>query len=208
VAEGARLESVYTGNRIVGSNPTLSASLLGPSLRSGFRQRAPAPLRCAQARSRPLSASSSNPTLSARFQRNWLPGPLLRSNIRPYLPRLPMPRIAPAVKAGNHYNPMFLCLEEYPVGKAPHSRTATAAVDGRELQRMFRYCLNRGLHREGEALPKLWANVVIPCPRFLQILVRLRYPDDRQRHGFLNRPALTCSQEMTSEGFCSCRARR
>ena len=25
VAEGARLESVYTGNRIVGSNPTLSA---------------------------------------------------------------------------------------------------------------------------------------------------------------------------------------
>src|ERR1700688_604709 len=28
VAEGARLESVYTGNRIVGSDPTLSASAL------------------------------------------------------------------------------------------------------------------------------------------------------------------------------------
>ena len=28
VAEGARLESVYTGNRIVGSNPTLSASAI------------------------------------------------------------------------------------------------------------------------------------------------------------------------------------
>jgi hypothetical protein len=27
VAEGARLESVYTGNRIVGSNPTPSATL-------------------------------------------------------------------------------------------------------------------------------------------------------------------------------------
>ena len=27
MAEGARLESVYTGNRIVGSNPTPSASL-------------------------------------------------------------------------------------------------------------------------------------------------------------------------------------
>jgi hypothetical protein len=27
VAEGARLESVYTGNRIVGSNPTPSAKL-------------------------------------------------------------------------------------------------------------------------------------------------------------------------------------
>ena len=29
MAEGARLESVYTGNRIVGSNPTLSASIFG-----------------------------------------------------------------------------------------------------------------------------------------------------------------------------------
>jgi hypothetical protein len=28
VAEGARLESVYTGNRIVGSNPTPSANAL------------------------------------------------------------------------------------------------------------------------------------------------------------------------------------
>jgi hypothetical protein len=28
VAEGARLESVYTGNRIAGSNPAPSASLL------------------------------------------------------------------------------------------------------------------------------------------------------------------------------------
>jgi hypothetical protein len=28
VAEGARLESVYTGNRIVGSNPTPSANSL------------------------------------------------------------------------------------------------------------------------------------------------------------------------------------
>jgi hypothetical protein len=27
VAEGARLESVYTGNRIVGSNPTPSATV-------------------------------------------------------------------------------------------------------------------------------------------------------------------------------------
>jgi hypothetical protein len=38
VAEGARLESVYTGNRIVGSNPTLSASirsqLFAPVLKS------------------------------------------------------------------------------------------------------------------------------------------------------------------------------
>ena len=34
VAEGARLESVYTGNRIVGSNPTPSASRLFNEVRS------------------------------------------------------------------------------------------------------------------------------------------------------------------------------
>jgi hypothetical protein len=32
VAEGARLESVYTGNRIVGSNPTPSANSHFPKL--------------------------------------------------------------------------------------------------------------------------------------------------------------------------------
>jgi hypothetical protein len=34
VAEGARLESVYTGNRIVGSNPTPSANGLFATIRS------------------------------------------------------------------------------------------------------------------------------------------------------------------------------
>ena len=34
VAEGARLESVYTGNRIVGSNPTPSASPSSALVRS------------------------------------------------------------------------------------------------------------------------------------------------------------------------------
>ena len=36
MAEGARLESVYTGNRIVGSNPTLSA-MLRPCDRAEWR---------------------------------------------------------------------------------------------------------------------------------------------------------------------------
>src|SRR5215813_4886584 len=50
VAEGARLESVYTGNRIVGSNPTLSASaqLLSTTIVSGRQRFRPAP---AEARS-------------------------------------------------------------------------------------------------------------------------------------------------------------
>ncbi len=104
--------------------------------------------------------------------------------------------------------PMLLNLEKYSVRKAPHSRTATAPVDNRELQWMFRDCLNRGLDRERETLPKLRANVVIPCPPFQQILIRLWCPDDRECHGFLNRPALTCCHGMTSEGFCSCRVIR
>ena len=40
VAEGARLESVYTGNRIVGSNPTLSASIY-PKIRYIAERRCP-----------------------------------------------------------------------------------------------------------------------------------------------------------------------
>ena len=35
VAEGARLESVYTGNRIVGSNPTPSAKIFKPRSTAG-----------------------------------------------------------------------------------------------------------------------------------------------------------------------------
>jgi hypothetical protein len=70
-----------------------------------------------------------------------------------FSPRLPAPRIAPAVEAGDHHDPMLLNLEEYSVGKAPHSRTATAPVDDRELQRMFRYCLNRRFDRQRETLP-------------------------------------------------------
>src|SRR5271168_2621951 len=77
------------------------------------------------------------------------------------LPQLPAPRIAPAVEAGDHHYAMLLNLEEYSVGKAPHSDTATAPVDDRKLQWMFRHCLNRGLDRQRETLAKLRANVVI-----------------------------------------------
>jgi hypothetical protein len=71
------------------------------------------------------------------------------------------------VEAGDHHNPVFLHLEEYSVGEAPHSRAAAATVDGWELQWMFRYLLDRGLNRQCETLRKPGTNVVIPCPRFL-----------------------------------------
>ena len=125
-----------------------------------------------------------------------------------HLPRLPAPRIAPAVEAGDYHNSLLLNLEEYSVWEAPNSRTPTASVDDRELQWSVCDCRNRGLDCQREALPKLRANIVIPSPRFQQILVCLEHPDNREGHGLLNRPALTCSQGMTEEGFCSCRAMR
>src|SRR5271157_5866573 len=78
------------------------------------------------------------------------------------LSRPPTSRIPPAVEAGDHNNPIHLNLEEYSVGKAPHSCTATAPVDDRKLQWMLRDCLNRGLDRQCETLSQLQANVVIP----------------------------------------------
>ena len=79
------------------------------------------------------------------------------------------------MEAGDYDNPMLLNLEEYSVGEPPHYRTATVPVDNRELQWMVGDCLNRDLDRLRETHPKLRAYVVIPCPRFQQILVRLWY---------------------------------
>ena len=83
------------------------------------------------------------------------------------------------MEAGDCHNPMLLNLEEYSVGEPAHSRTATVPVDNGEFQWMLCDCLNRDLDRQRETLPKLRAYVVIPCPRLLQILIRLWYPDDR-----------------------------
>jgi hypothetical protein len=71
------------------------------------------------------------------------------------------------VEAGDHHYPVFLHLEEYSVGEAPHSRAAAAAVDGWELQWMFRYFLDRRFDGQRETFRKPGTNVVIPCPRFL-----------------------------------------
>jgi len=71
------------------------------------------------------------------------------------------------MKAGYHHNPMFLRLEEYPVGETAYSRTPPSSVNDRELHRMFRDGFNRGLDSQRETLPQRWAYVVIPGPRIL-----------------------------------------
>jgi hypothetical protein len=121
--------------------------------------------------------------------------------------QLPSPRIAPAVETRDYDDPMLLNFKEYSVRKPPHTRTPTASVNDK-LQRVFRYCLNCCFDRQRKTLTKLRTNVVVPGPSVQQILIRLWGPDDRQPHGFFNRPDLTCSQGMTSEGFCSCRVIR
>ena len=167
----------------------------GPSLRSGFRQRAPASLTPAKR----LKFKSDRPDQSLRS---------ISRRGKKRLPRLPAPRIAPAMEAGYHHNPMLLHLEEYAIREAPPSRPPTTSVDHGELQGVVCDCLNRGLDRQRENAPQAPGECCHTKTALLQILIRLWDPDDRRCHGFLNRPALTCCHGTTSEGFCSCRAMR
>ena len=112
----------------------------GPSLRSGFRQRAPASLTPAKR----LKFKSDRPDQSLRS---------ISRRGKKRLPRLPAPRIAPAMEAGYHHNPVLLHLEEYAIREAPHSRPPTTSVDHGELQGVVCDCLNRGLDRQRETLP-------------------------------------------------------
>jgi hypothetical protein len=108
------------------------------------------------------------------------------------------------MEAGNHNNLMLLKLENYPVGEAPHSRPSPVTVDDWETQRVFGDCLDC----QRKLLTERRAHIVVPGSRFFHVRVRFRQPYGQQLHGFLNRPALTCSHGITSEGFCSCRAIR
>ena len=112
------------------------------------------------------------------------------------------------METGDYYNPMFLGLEEQTIRETPHSGAATIPVDDRKLQRMFCDCLDRSFDCQGETLPKLRADIVVPRPRIQQIFICLWSPNDGEDHGLLNRPDLTCCHGITSEGFCSWRAMR
>jgi len=47
------------------------------------------------------------------------------------LSQMPSPRIAPAVEAGYHHNPIVLHLEEYAIWEGPHSRPPTVPMHDR-----------------------------------------------------------------------------
>ena len=70
-----------------------------------------------------------------------------------------------------------------------------------EGERITRDDLYGVLRRQSKAHAQVRMNAVVPGERFLQVCIRLRYPDNRQRYCFLNRPALTCSQGTTSSGL-------
>ncbi len=77
------------------------------------------------------------------------------------------------MEAGDNYDLMLLHFKEYSVRKAANSRPASLPVNDGELPWVVRNCPDRVVDRQCKTLPKLWANVVLPCPRVQQILVCL-----------------------------------
>jgi hypothetical protein len=65
-----------------------------------------------------------------------------------------------------------------------------------------------GVYRQSKPHAKVRVNAFVPGECIFQVCIRLRYPYNRQRHCFLNRPALTCSHGMTSSGLRSYWPRR
>ena len=92
---------------------------------------------------------------------------------------------------------MLLKLEEYAIRKddAPRRGGGSGRRRGIAIGRSA-IASTGGFDRQSETLPELRADVVIPCPRFQQILIRLWGPDDRECQGFLKqaRPDLAATE--------------
>ncbi len=109
---------------------------------------------------------------------------------------------------GNHHNTTAFYLEEKTVRKASDAHPAYFRMQRLEGEGVSRNDLYGGIHPQSKPHAKVRVNAFVPCERFLEVCIRFRYPYDRQRHCFLNRPALTCSQGMTSSGLRSYWPRR
>lgn len=114
----------------------------------------------------------------------------------------PMFWVAVSMKTGNHQNSGFFNEEKQAIGEPMHAGSPPSFFQYRIMQRAccdFLHCVNYGLR---EALRKRRAYAFIAGERRFEFGVRLRHPDYRPRHCFLDRPALTSSHEITSAGFC------
>ena len=60
---------------------------------------------------------------------------------------------------------------------------------------------HRRFHWHQEPQAKVGGYALVPGQRFFEVGIRFWYPDDWEVHCFLDRPALTCSQGMTSSGL-------
>ncbi len=109
---------------------------------------------------------------------------------------------------GNHNDAVAFHLEKEAVREAPYASPAYFRMHHLEGEGTSRDDLYSGIHRQSKAHAKVRVNAFVPGECFLQVCIRFRYPYDRQRHCFLNKPALTSSQGMTSSGLRSYWPRR
>lgn len=106
------------------------------------------------------------------------------------------------MEASDHDYASFFDEEEQPVRKPAHSGSPPLFFHDGILERRVRDAFNGILNSLRETLRKFRADALIVRQGFFQFRVRFGQPKNGARHRRLNRPALTCSQEMTSEGFC------
>ncbi len=119
------------------------------------------------------------------------------------LAKLPVFRVPLTVKASDHYNPGFFYQKKDPVRKAMYSCTVPACIYDSKALRPCKNRLDSLFYRLGETHPELGTNALISRKRLSEFCISLREPNDWQCHRFLNRSALTCSQGITPNGFCS-----
>jgi hypothetical protein len=81
------------------------------------------------------------------------------------------------VEAGDHNNSVLLHLKENAVRKPSYSRSSSAPMNDRELQRSLGDGLYRSLDCDCKALAKFQSNFVIPRPRLPKFRGGLGHPE-------------------------------
>jgi hypothetical protein len=77
------------------------------------------------------------------------------------------------MEAGNHKNPMVFHLEEYSVGKSPHTRPPPLSMHNGKSQGCSSDSLDCFFHCHDEPQAELWAFAPVPLQRLSKFCVRL-----------------------------------